>query len=123
MKKSQFVKLLAGAVGGLLFSLGMCMCLLPEWNALAEGKTAAAAGLVILLALGAAGLIKKLRGGLSINWKNVGKTVYGVISALVLGAGMCMVMVWQMMLYGIIVGIVGIVMLLCLIPMCIGFRK
>lgn len=30
MKKNQFVALLVGTVGGLLFSLGMCMCLLPE---------------------------------------------------------------------------------------------
>ena len=33
MKKSAFVNLMIGTVGGLLFALGMCMCLLPEWNA------------------------------------------------------------------------------------------
>ena len=33
MKKSTFINLLVGVVGGLLFALGMCMCLLPEWNA------------------------------------------------------------------------------------------
>jgi len=33
MKKQTFISILVGVVGGLLFSLGMCMCLLPEWNA------------------------------------------------------------------------------------------
>ena len=32
MEKKSFVTLVMGVVGGLLFSLGMCMGLLPEWN-------------------------------------------------------------------------------------------
>ena len=31
-------------------------------------------------------------------------------------------MAWNLMLPGILLGIVGIVMLLCLIPMCIGLK-
>ena len=123
MKKNQFITLLAGVVGGLVFALGMCMCLLPEWNAVGQGKVVTAVGLVILLVLGIIGLVKKVRSGIAVNWKVVGKTVYGILSALVLGVGMCMVMVWQMMIPGVIVGIVGIVLLVCLIPMCIGFKK
>ena len=30
MKKKDFVRLVLGVVGGLLFSLGLCMCLVPE---------------------------------------------------------------------------------------------
>lgn len=123
MKKNQFITLLVGVVGGLMFALGMCMCLLPEWNAVGQGKVVTAVGLVILLVLGIIGLVKKVRSGISVNWKTVGKTIYGILSALVLGVGMCMVMVWQMMIPGVIVGIVGIVLLVCLIPMCIGFKK
>ena len=37
MKKSAFVNLMIGTVGSLLFALGMCMCLLPEWNAFEIG--------------------------------------------------------------------------------------
>lgn len=123
MKKNQFITLLVGVVGGLMFALGMCMCLLPEWNAVSQGRIVTAVGLVILLVLGVIGLVKKVRSGIGVNWKVVGKTVYGILSALVLGVGMCMVMVWQMMIPGVIVGIVGIVLLICLIPMCIGFKK
>ena len=37
MRKSSFVALLMGTVSGVLFALGMCMALLPEWNAFMEG--------------------------------------------------------------------------------------
>ncbi len=33
-----------------------------------------------------------------------------------------MTMVWDMMVPGIVVGIVGIVMLICLIPVCRGLK-
>ena len=122
MKKNQFIALLAGTVGGLLFSLGMCMCLLPEWDAFREGVVATAAGAVILLVLAAVSYVKSGKPRKPINWRIVGKVVYGTVAALVLGVGMCLIMVWNMMLLGIGVGIVGIVMLLCLIPMCIGLK-
>ena len=123
MKKSQFIALLVGVVGSLLFSVGMCMCLLPEWNAFNAGVIAAAAGAVILLVLAIVCRVKSGKPAKKINWKLVGKIAYGTLSALVLGAGMAMIMELNMMLWGIIVGIAGIIMLLCLIPMCVGFRK
>ena len=46
----------------------------------------------------------------------------GVVGALVLGVGMCMVMVWSMLVPGILVGVVGILLLLCLIPICKGLK-
>ena len=122
MKKSQFFALLVGTVGGLLFSLGMCMCLLPEWNAFNEGVIVTAVGALALLVLAVVSYIKSGKPRKPINWKIVGKVLYGIIAALVLGAGMCLIMVWNMMLIGIPVGIMGIVMLLCLIPMCVGLK-
>lgn len=122
MKKSQFFALLVGTVGGLLFSLGMCMCLLPEWNAFNEGVIVTAVGALALLVLAIVSCIRSGKPRKPINWKIVGKVIYGIIAALVLGAGMCLIMVWNMMLIGIPVGIVGIVMLLCLIPMCVGLK-
>lgn len=122
MKKSHFITLVLGTVGGLLFSIGMCMCLLPQWNAFQPGVAVTAAGAVLLLALGIAAWVRSGK-KLSLNWKLMGKIAYGVVSVLVLGLGMCLILVWQQLLYGIALGIVGIVMLLCLIPMCIGFKK
>ena len=116
MEKKSFVKLVLGVVGGLLFSLGMCMCLLPEWNMFTEG-------VVLLVIL----LVHCKQSGVKIKLpsaKVVLKTLYGLVATLVFGLGMCMVMVFEgMMLWGILVGIVGIVLLLFLIPMCFGFKK
>ena len=121
MKKSAFVNLILGTVGGLLFALGMCMCLLPEWNAFKPGVICTALGFLVLVAQSAAAWIRSGR-KIRINWKVVGKVLYGVFAALVLGVGMCLIMVWNRMLMGILVGIVGIVLLLMLIPMCLGLK-
>lgn len=51
MKKKNFVSMILSTVGGILFAVGMCMCLLPEWNAFVPGVVVAAVGLVILLAM------------------------------------------------------------------------
>ena len=56
--KSVFVNLLLGVVGGLLFAIGMCMCLLPEWNAFNQGVIVTAIGAVILLALAIVNRVK-----------------------------------------------------------------
>lgn len=122
MKKQTFISILAGTVGGLLFSLGMCMCLLPEWNAFNYGVVCAAIGGVILLILGIVSFIKSGK-KIHFNFKTIGKVLFGILGALVLGVGMAMIMVWNMMLWGIVVGIIGIVLLICLVPMCIGFKK
>ena len=123
MEKKNFITLVLGTVGGLLFALGMCMCLLPEWNLFEVGVGCTAVGLIVIIATIIA--YRKMSGAapIKLNWKVVGKVVYGVVSSLVLGVGMSLVLVFEgMMIQGILVGIVGIVMLLFLIPMCIGFK-
>ncbi len=122
MKKKTFAMLVLGTIGGLLFSLGMCMCLLPEWNAFEIGVGSIGVGLVLLLILVTVAWKGKMKSGKKTNWKLVGKIAFGVAGALVLGVGMSMIMVFDMMLWGIVVGVAGILMLLCLIPMCIGLK-
>lgn len=123
MEKKNFIALVLGVVGGLYFGLGMCMCLLPEWNMFSTGVVVTAIGCIILLIT----LIvyRKMSGAapIKVNWKIVGKVLYGVIASLVLGVGMAMIMAFEgMMIPGLIIGIVGIVMLLFLIPMCVGLK-
>ncbi len=121
MTKKNFITLVLGVVGGLLFSIGMCMCLLPEWQAFSTGVATTATGAVSLLVLF---LVRWKMAGKKRkpNWNLIGKIAFGTFAALVLGVGMCMIMVFNLMIPGIIVGIVGIVLLLCLIPMCIGLH-
>ena len=121
MKKSAFVNLVVGSVSGLLFALGMCMCLLPEWNAFKLGVICTAIGAIVLLVQSIVAWIRSGR-KIKINWKLAGKVLYGVFAALVLGVGMCLILVWKLMLPGIVVGIVGIVLLLMLIPMSLGLK-
>jgi hypothetical protein len=122
MKKKDFVTLIMSAVGGILFALGMCMGLIPEWNALTQGIIIGIIGAVILLAMV---LVRRKMSGkpaIVLNGKAIGTTLLGVFGAIVLGVGMCMTMIWNMMIPGIIVGIVGIVLLLCLIPVIKGLK-
>lgn len=122
MKKKNFVTLILSAAGGILFALGMCMGLIPEWNALKPGIAIGAAGAVILLAMA---LVRRRMDGkpiIVLNGRAVGATLLGVLGAIVLGVGMCMVMVWDMLAWGIVVGIAGIILLLCLIPVVKGLK-
>ena len=121
MKKSTFVNLLVGTVSGLLFALGMCMCLLPQWNAFHIGVVCTGIGFVVLLIQGVVAWIRSGR-KIRVNWKVAGKVIYGIFASLVLGVGMCLILVWNQLLPGILVGMVGIILLLCLIPMCLGLK-
>lgn len=123
MSKKNFVSLILGTIGGILFALGMCMAMLPEWGAFTQGIIVGCIGAVILLALV---LIRRKMEGkpvfVKLSAKTVGTVILGVVGALVLGTGMCMVMIWEMMIPGILVGIVGLVLLLCLIPLVKGIH-
>lgn len=123
MKKQNFVSLLLGVIGGVLFGLGMCMCLLEEWNAFRPGLILGGAGLLVLLILVI--MRRKMAGkpAVVINGKILGKVLFAALGALTLGVGMCMVMVWEgLLIPGVLVGLVGILLLLCLIPLCKGLH-
>lgn len=123
MKKKNFVSLILSTVGGLLFALGMCMALIPEWNTFNQGIAVGAAGAVILIAMLIVRRIMEGKKAINLNGKAVGAVLIGVAGALLLGLGMCMTMVWEsLFIPGIAVGIVGIVVLLCLIPFCKGLE-
>ena len=122
MKKKDFVTLILSTVGGILFALGMCMALLPQWGAMAQGVVIGIIGAVILLAM--IPVRRKMDGkpAITFNGKAIGTALLGVFGAIVLGVGMCMTMIWGMMVPGIVVGIIGIVALLCLIPVTKGLQ-
>lgn len=123
MKKENFITLVLCTVGGLLFALGMCMALLPEWDAFLPGVICGCAGAVVLLVMV---IVRRRMTGkepVKVSGKTVGIVVYAVFATLVFGAGMCMTMVWEgLLVWGIVVGIAGIVLLLGLIPLCKGLK-
>lgn len=122
MKKSSFVAMILGTVSGVLFALGMCMALLPEWEAFTEGVIFGSVGVVL-------GLVtmlvwRKMENKAPIQWngKKVLFSLFGVAGALLLGLGMCFCLVWENIVLGTFIGLIGILMLLSLIPLVKGIR-
>ena len=122
MKKSSFVAMILGTIGGILFALGMCMALITEWNARQPGIVLGVLGVAVLLIMVLVWRKMENKEPIHLSGRAIGTVLLGILGALVLGVGMCLTMVWGRMIVGTLVGIVGIVLLLCLIPMVKGIK-
>lgn len=122
MEKKTLIKIVLGTVGGLIFSIGLCCCLLPEWNLFGFGVGLAIVGGVLLAIL----LIYHLA---THNWKPrteplntkaIAAWVIGIIATLLMGFGMSKVMVGEPsqsdMILGISLGIVGLLVDILIFP-------
>ncbi len=114
MEKKNLVATCMTIPGGILFSLGMVMALVEEWSLLIPGIIVGAVGLLVLVLIYP--IYRKVGGyePLKVDAAVVVTVVVGILSALILGVGMCLVLVdknpvaWKMIL-GIAVGIIGLV--------------
>lgn len=113
MKKETLLEIILGTIGGLLFAIGMCMCLIPEWELFKIGVVVAIIGFIILLCIipiYRSNHPKKAHS--SINWGIVIVWFIGVIGALVMGFGMSKIMVGNPtttdMIAGMLTGVVGL---------------
>ena len=122
MKKSSFVALILGTVSGVLFALGMCMALLPEWNAFTTGVIFGVIGIVLSIITTLIWCKMENKKLPKMNGKNVFRILYTIVAALVLGVGMCMCLVWKQIILGTLIGLLGIIMLIALIPMIKGIK-
>ena len=123
MKKSSFTALVLGTVSGVLFALGMCMAMIPEWGAFQPGIISGCVGLVLGLVTLLVWRRMERKELIRVSGKTVLTVFVGVVGALALGIGMCFTMVWGRLVTGIVVGIAGIVILLSLIPRTKGIRE
>ena len=123
MKKSSFVAMILGTVSGILFAIGMCMALIPEWESFNQGVVLGFLG--VILALITLFLWRKMENKepVKISKKSILISVIAIIGILALGVGMCFCMVWNNMLLGIVIGVIGILFLLSLIPVIKGIKK
>ena len=114
--------MMLGTVSGVLFAIGVCMALIPEWGAMKPGIIFGCVG--ILLGMITLIIWRKMTGKepIKISGKAVLTGVVGIIGALALGVGMCFTMVWSKMVLGIVIGLIGMVILLCLIPLTKGVK-
>lgn len=115
MKKETLLEIILGTIGGVVFAIGMCMGLIPEWDMFKEGIVVGIIGFIILLCIIPVyrkNHPKKKRTE-PINWGIVATWVIGVIGALVMGFGMSRIMVEGTtktdMIIGLITGVVGLV--------------
>lgn len=122
MKKSSLVALMLGTVAGVFFALGMCMTLLPEWNAFKPGIFLGCLG--VLLGMVTLILWRKMehKAPMKINIRVLFLCAFGVVGALILGIGMCLCMVWEHLVFGSMIGVFGILLLILLIPLIKGIR-
>lgn len=122
MKKSNFVAMILGTVSFIFFALGMCMAMIEEWNAFKPGIVVGCVGLVFAVVTIMVWRKMENKEPIKITGKAVLTVAVGIIGALALGVGMCFCMVWNNMVPGIIIGLVGIIILMCLIPLCKGLK-
>lgn len=122
MKKSNFVAMILGTISCIFFALGMCMAMIEEWNAFKPGVVVGCIGIVFALITVMVWRKMENKEPIKITGKAVLTGAVGVIGALALGVGMCFCMVWNNMIPGIIIGLVGIIILICLIPLCKGLK-
>ena len=122
MKKSSFVALMMGTISGMLFAIGMCMALLPQWNSFKIGVIFGTVGLVLGLTTVLTWRKMANKKPTKISGKAVATILIAIIGALALGIGMCFCMVWNNTVLGIVIGIIGIIILLSLIPFTRGLK-
>lgn len=122
MKKSTFVSMILGTIGGILFALGMCMVLIPEWNVFQQGVIIGVIGAVVLLIMVLVWRKMENKEPIKLSGKTIWAILIGIVGALLLGVGMCLTMVWSNMVIGIVIGVVGIIVLLSLNPFIRGLK-
>ena len=117
MKKETLLEIILGTIGGLVFAIGMCMCLIPEWNLFTAGVVLAIIGFIILLCI--IPVYRKEHPKKVSNKKTelVFTWIIGVVGALIMGFGMSKIMVGSSekmdMIIGMITGVVGL--LICVL--------
>lgn len=114
MKKETLLEIILGTIGGLIFAIGMCMCLVTKWDMLKPGVIVAIIGFIVLLCIipvyrknHPKKEKKKVDLGIVLTF------VIGIIGSLIMGFGMSKVMVGDTsqtdMIVGIITGVVGLI--------------
>ena len=122
MKKSNFVAMILGTIGMVFFALGMCMALIEEWGMFQQGIVFGVIGIVILLITLIVWRRMEGKDPIRLNGKTVCTVVLAIFGALLLGIGMSLCMVFGKMILGVVIGLVGIVALLMLIPLTKGLK-
>ena len=128
MKKETLLEIILGTTGGLVFALGMCMCLIPEWNLFKTGVVITVLGFIILLCI--IPIYRKShpkKESKKINWSIIIVWTIGVVGSLIMGYGMSKTMTGdpttKEMITGIVIGIIGLLICVFNYPIYAYIKK
>lgn len=114
MKKDTLLEIVLGTIGGLVFAIGMCMCLVAEWNMFKPGVVVSIIGFLILLCI--IPIFKKShprKQHAPVNWGIVATWTIGIVGSLIMGFGMSKIMVGDAsttdMIIGLVTGVIGLI--------------
>ena len=122
MKKSSFTAIMLGTVSGVLFALGMCMALIEDWNAMKQGIIMGISGIILGILTVIIWRRMEHKAPVKVSLRRVLIVVYTFFSLIVFGIGMCICFVAESIMIGSVIGILGIMLLLMLIPMVKGLK-
>lgn len=128
MKKETLQEIILGTVGGLVFAVGMCMCLIPEWDLFNVGVIVSIIGFIILLCI--IPVYKKehpKKERKKVDFKIILTWVIGVAGALLMGFGMSRIMHGDPnqtdMIVGMITGVIGLIICVLNYPVYAYLKK
>lgn len=113
MKKDTLMEIILGTVGGVIFAIGMCMCLIAEWNMFKAGIVVSIIGAIALLLIIPVYKAAHPRERKPINMGILVTWVIGIVGALLLGFGMSKIMTQGDYTIGLIAGVIGL--LICVL--------
>ncbi|MEF9920951.1 hypothetical protein [Anaerorhabdus sp.] len=122
MKKSNFVAMILTTVSTVFFGLGMVMTLQPELGLYNEGMIFGVMGIIAYLITILVWRKMEHLPAIKITGKGLLIILLSIVGALGLGLGMVNVMVWDHLMLGVFVGLIGIFVLLSLIPIWKGIH-
>ncbi len=73
-----------------MFALGMCMALIPEWDAFRPGVVMGVIGAAVLLVMVIVWRRMENKAPVKLSGKTIGAVLIGIAGALLLGVGMCL---------------------------------
>ena len=108
MKKETLLEIILGTIGGLVFAIGMCMCLITEWDIFTVGIFISIIGFITLLCI--IPIYRKEHpkkvSNNKTDWGLVLIWIIGIAGALIMGFGMSKIMVGSPEKKDIIIGMI-----------------
>lgn len=127
MKKATLIEIILGTIGGLIFAIGICMCLLPEWNMFTIGIIVSIISFIVLLCIIPVYNKEHLKENKSVNSSLILTIIIGIFGALIMGFGMSKIMANNAssfdMILGIITGIIGLIVCVLNYPVYAYLKK